>query len=77
MAVVGRRFPASQYNNLTRYVKIAAFLPDKTITEVAKRYQWMVVRVPRRPRSHLRSALTPTPLAAWSGHAGVAAVELD
>ena len=37
------RFPASQYNNLTRYVKIAAFLPDKNITEVAKRYQWMVV----------------------------------
>lgn len=24
-----KRFPASQYNNLTRYVKIAAFLPDK------------------------------------------------
>ena len=37
-----KRFPASQYNNLTRYVKIAAFLPDKTITDVAKRYKWMV-----------------------------------
>ena len=37
-----KRFPASQYNNLTRYVKIAAFLPDKTITDVARRYKWMV-----------------------------------
>ena len=37
-----KRFPASQYNNLTRYVKIAAFLPDKTIADVAKRYKWMV-----------------------------------
>ena len=37
-----KRFPASQYNNLTRYIKIAAFLPDKTITDVAKRYKWMV-----------------------------------
>lgn len=35
------RYPSSVYSNVTRYVKIAAALPTKSVRDVAHRVKWM------------------------------------
>ena len=53
-----QRISTERVSALSRYIKIAATLPEKSVRDVALRVRWMMRKdAPRKPRHKVRLAV--------------------
>ena len=55
-----QRYAAEKISSLSRYIKVAVALPNKSVRDVALRVRWMGRKdTPRKQRSKVRSPPAP------------------